>query len=207
MTYDIAKPLVEILKTDPYDIFRQWYEEALTLDQKEANYMVLSTVNHQHIPSSRVVLLKGFDQKGFRFFTNLNSQKGRELQENPHVALNFYWEPLAKQIRIQGKAIALSADEADQYFASRPRGSRLGAWASKQSSTIENRDEFEKRLAKYEQQFEGDDIPRAPHWSGFRIIAKRIEFWQAGDYRLHDRLAFQATDYGLNDWQIERLYP
>lgn len=192
---------------NPFDLFDQWYEEAQGLDLKDSNAMVLSTASVDGIPSSRVVLLKHYDAKGFCFYTNITSDKGEQLRVNSNVALNLYWESLGKQIRIQGKAEPLSDEEADGYFASRPRGSQIGAWASQQSRVLHSRKEFERAIEVYEKKYQNQDVPRPPYWSGFRVVPLMIEFWQAGEYRLHDRLVFKKEFLSEADWETYRLYP
>lgn len=189
----------------PFDIFSHWFEKAKKKSEiVEPNAMCLSTVNAEGKPSSRMVLLKKFDESGFCFFTNFMSRKSRELSSNNHAALCFYWPHLGLQVRIEGTVEKVSNKEADDYFASRDRGSKIGAWASKQSCTMENREEFEERIAKITADFQDQDVPRPPFWSGFRLSPNLIEFWQEGDFRLHHRDLYVRVASG---WQLSKLYP
>jgi len=189
---------------DPFAWFGRWLEEARAhAGIAEPTAMILSTSDDGQ-PDARVLLLKDFDHRGFVFYSNLQSRKGSQLAANPHVSMLFFWMPLGYQVRIQGSVVPVSDAEADAYFASRPRGSQVGAWASKQSQPLASREELMERVAKYEKQFDGIDVPRPPHWSGFRLVPESIEFWQAGEYRLHDRHRFTRAHDG---WKVERLYP
>lgn len=180
-------------------------EEAVSFEPSDPNAMCLSTVSAAGRPSSRIMLLKGFDEHGFVFFTNLESRKGQDLKENPVCALNFHWKSMGRQVRIEGSVEQVSDAEADAYFRTRPRGSRIGAWASKQSSPMESREEVEKRIEQFNEQFTGDQtIPRPPYWSGFRVVPDAFEFWLEGEYRLHHRLVFRKTASG---WEKGALYP
>lgn len=170
----------------------------------EPNAMTLATRGVDGGVSCRVVLLKDYDTSGFVFYTNTLSRKGRQLASDPAAALTFYWPQIEQQIRIEGQVAAVSDQEADQYFASRPRGSQLGAWASDQSNELASREALEARLAALEQRYAGAEIPRPPHWSGYRVAPRMIEFWYAGQYRLHDRLCFRLQD---GKWRRQRLYP
>jgi pyridoxamine 5'-phosphate oxidase len=154
-----------------------------------------------------MVLLKGFDEGGFVFYTNLESRKGRELAENAHAALCFFWQPLELQVRIEGRVEPVSAAEADEYYASRARGSRIGAWASLQSQPLHSYRDLMAGVQEYEARFTGDDIPRPPHWSGFRVIPSRIEFWQGRPSRLHERERFDLDPADPNLWRVQNLYP
>ena len=167
---------------------------------RDPNAMVLSTVDPEGQPSSRVVLLKAFDERGFVFYTNLESRKGRELAGNPRVSLSFFWRELDRQVVILGTAQPVSADEADEYFASRPRTSQLGAWASRQSRELKSRASLLKEVAKVEAKYVVGKVPRPPHWSGFRVVPHWIEIWAAGKFRLHDRKVFERRDDG--GWRI-----
>ncbi|MDX1738711.1 MAG: pyridoxamine 5'-phosphate oxidase, partial [Alphaproteobacteria bacterium] len=180
--------------------------EAEESEINDPNGMALATVNKEGQPSVRMVLLKGYDEDGFVFYTNLESNKGQNLSEVPKAALLFHWKSKRRQIRIEGLVEAVSAEEADAYFASRSRGSQIGAWASQQSRPLESRYALEKNVAVYTAKFGIGKIPRPPHWSGFRIIPNRIEFWQDGAFRLHDRFIFTRPTQDT-DWEITRLYP
>lgn len=191
---------------NPIDYFGQWFNEAQQCDDiKEANAVSLATASRDKIPSNRMVLLKGYDEKGFSFYTNLGSRKAQQLEENPFAAMCFYWEPLGKQVRIEGHVMAISDEQADEYFASRPLKSRMGAWASKQSQPLDSRAVLLKEIAKQAARFATQDVPRPPFWSGYIIVPNRIEFWQKGEHRLHDRLCYKKDESG--SWHTELLYP
>ncbi len=189
---------------NPLTLFGTWYAQAKKNEINDPDAMCLATVNARGYPSSRMVLLKDFDSKGFTFYTNYKSRKGQQIMETGQAALCFHWKSLRKQIRIEGQVIAISPDEADKYFASRHRGSQIGAWASKQSSPLQKREDFEMRIEKYKKEFEGSDVPRPPHWSGFRVVPDLYEFWKEMPNRLHDRIQF--TKDGKR-WKKTRLYP
>ncbi len=191
-------------QTDPFELFQSWYDEARKSELNDSNAMALSTVNAQGQPSSRMVLLKGHDADGFIFYTNLTSRKGMELAGNPHVALLFHWKSLRRQIRIEGSVSPVSADTADAYFASRGRDSQLGAWASDQSHKLENREIFMDRFKAMQRRFEGKDVTRPPHWSGYRVTPERMEFWQDREHRLHERRLFVHSG---ENWSEGLLYP
>ena len=176
---------------DPLELFADWYEEAKKNELNDPNAMSLATVDINGIPSVRIVLLKGFDVDGFVFYTNLQSRKAHEFMNNPNVAVCFHWKSLQRQVRIEGQVYKVSDKEADEYFKSRARLSRLGAWASKQSEILESRDHLLARLKTFEEKYDGETIPRPSHWSGDRIAAKKIEFWEDGKFRLHDRFIFE----------------
>jgi len=191
--------------SEPFIKFANWFEQAQAKPEIiEPTAMCLSTVDEKNCPSSRMVLLKKFDERGFCFFTNLTSRKGGELAKNPNVALCFYWGILGLQIRIEGKIEKVTPQEADDYFASRKRGSQIGAWASKQSQEMMEWNEFEERIKKVTQDFEGQKITRPPFWSGFRVIPKAIEFWQEGEFRIHSREVYQSCEDG---WKVKKIYP
>lgn len=199
----------ELLETnlhpDPVEQFRRWFEEALSADLHEPNAMTIATATRDGRPSARVVLLKGFNERGFVFHTNYEGRKGRELEANPNCALAFYWGELERQVRIEGRATRVPDKESDAYFASRPRGSQLGAWASEQSRPVEDRTELERRLKELEEEYEGREIPRPSFWGGFRVEPERMEFWQGRENRLHDRLLYSESGGGA--WKIQRLQP
>ena len=190
--------------SDPLEMFDAWFAEAKDGEPNDPNAMALASVGEDGTPSVRMVLLKGVDEHGFVFYTNLESRKGSEILANPHVALNFYWRETRKQVRIRGRAQPVTAEEADAYFATRPRTSQLGAWASKQSRPLEGRGHLMARVAKYEAKFLTGPVPRPPHWSGFRVVPSTLEFWVAGAFRLHDRTLFERTAEG---WTWRKLYP
>lgn len=191
---------------EPFKMTQAWLNEAEAGEPNDPTAMALATVGEGGMPSIRMVLLKGCDENGFVFYTNFESRKGRELLSNPNAALLFHWKSLRRQIRIEGEVEVVSDDEADQYFASRPRASRIGAWASKQSRPMEGRFEFEAAIARYTKEFGLGDIPRPDVWSGFRLKPKYFEFWRDRKFRLHERKTFRldATD---NAWQTEEIYP
>jgi len=190
---------------DPVAQFRAWFEETLAANLHEPNAMTLATATPDGRPSARVVLLKGFDEQGFVFYTNYEGRKARELEANTHAALVFYWGELERQVRLEGRVSRLSEEESDAYYASRPRGSRLGAWASEQSRPVESRDVLEARLRALEREYEGRDIPRPPFWGGYSLEPEAVEFWQGRENRLHDRLVYRRTDAG--GWEVQRLQP
>jgi pyridoxamine 5'-phosphate oxidase len=195
------------LDPDPLVAFRRWFDAAVAARLPEPNAMVLATVDPDGRPAARTVLLKGIDQRGFRFFTNYGSTKGRHLAANPACALVFLWQPLARQVCVTGKAERLSREESIEYFASRPRGSRLGAWASRQSEVVPEREVLDRRLADLEQQYEGtSDIPLPPFWGGYIVVPDSVELWQGRPNRLHDRLRY-ARARPDEQWRIERLSP
>ncbi len=191
---------------DPFERFSTWYAEAVKAIPLEPNAMVLATVGPEGRPSARVVLLKGFDARGFVFYTNLESRKGRELAAHPAASLTFYFRPLPRQVRVEGLAHPVSAEEADAYFATRPRGSQVGAWASDQSAPLPSRATLESRFAEVEAQYQGKPIPRPPHWSGFRLVPDLIEFWVGRENRLHEREVF-TRDTPDAPWKVQHLYP
>ncbi|MEX1185188.1 MAG: pyridoxamine 5'-phosphate oxidase [Gemmatimonadaceae bacterium] len=193
--------------TDPIAIFQDAFARAQRTDRAllpEPSAMSLATVGADGAPTLRIVLLKGVDESGFVFYTNLASRKGRDLRARPRAALCFYWSALDLQIRIDGKVTQVSDEEADEYFASRPRGSQIGAWASRQSEAIEPAGELDARVARYEREFEGRAVPRPEFWSGFRVHPERIEFWRNRANRLHDRTRYTREGGG---WKVETLYP
>lgn len=189
---------------DPYALFAEWLAEAAKTEPNDPNALCLATSTPDGRPSARMVLLKGHDARGFVFYTNLESRKGAELRANPHAALCFHWKTLQRSVRVEGAVEPVSDAEADAYFASRPRGSRIGAWASRQSRPLEGRWALEKAVAEYTLKFGVGDIPRPPHWGGFRVLPARIEFWRDMPFRLHERRVFHRDGEG---WREEALYP
>jgi pyridoxamine 5'-phosphate oxidase len=189
----------------PFKQFELWFNQALAADLLEPNAMTLATVTSEGKPDARIVLLKGFDLRGFVFYTNYRSQKGQELAANPHAALVFLWGDLERQVRVVGRVEKATDLEADTYFQSRPLGSRLGAWASTQSEVIPSREVLEARMIALEKEYQGRDIPRPDHWGGFRVVPTEMEFWQGRPSRLHDRLRYQLQTNGV--WIIDRLAP
>lgn len=191
---------------DPLDWFSQWMDQAVQSSEIEPTAMSLATVREDGQPTIRIVLLKAFDRKGFVFYTNLKSAKGRQLERRPGAGLNFFWKTLGHQVRIEGRTEPVSREEADAYFGSRGRGSQIGAWASRQSEPLGERSLLEQRVQRWEAEFEGRAVERPPFWSGFRVVPDRMEFWKAGADRLHDRWEFVRVDEGWN-WERRRLYP
>ena len=185
--------------------FDRWWQDAINSEIDEVNAFTLATAAADGKPSARIVLLKGYDEKGFVFFTNYQSHKGQELATNPQGCMVFFWKELERQIRIEGSIEKISTEESDEYYFSRPLSSQVGAWASPQSSVIKNREVIEDNVKKYEAQFAGSSISRPPHWGGYRLQPQAIEFWQGRPSRLHDRLLF--TLLKKNEWKIERLAP
>ena len=195
---------------DPFGLFAAWFKEAEQAEPNDPNAMALATLGEDGMPCLRMVLLKGYDADGFVFYTNLESRKGRQLRRHPKGALLFHWKSLRRQVRIEGPVSPVSEAEADAYFASRPRQSQIGAWASDQSRPLEGRFELEKRVARFAAKYAIGKVPRPPHWSGFRVAAERIEFWQDGAFRLHDRLVYHRVpgdEAGRVAWRTERLFP
>jgi pyridoxamine 5'-phosphate oxidase len=189
---------------DPIDEFARWFAEAQAAAVEEPNAMTLATATPDGRPSARVVLLKGFDQRGFVFFTDYRSRKGEELEANPHAALAFHWAEVERQVRIEGTVTRTSLEESELYYRTRPLGSRLGAWASHQSRTIASREELEAELREIERRFSGPDVPLPPHWGGYRVTPESLEFWQGRESRLHDRIRYLRDG---ERWKIERLSP
>lgn len=193
------------LDKSPFVQFSRWFEEARSQQPQMAEAMTVSTCGADGVVSARMSLLKGFDEHGFVFYTNYNSRKGIQLSENPRVALCFHWVSLERQVRIEGVAVKTTSEEADAYFATRPRGSQLGAWASNQSSVIHGRGDLEHRFRELEANHRDRPVPRPPHWGGYRVIPVEIEFWQGRVDRLHDRYVYRLRE--PKDWIIERLSP
>jgi pyridoxamine 5'-phosphate oxidase len=197
--------------SDPFALFDAWYGEAATSELNDPNAMAVATVDAFGMPNVRMVLLKGVDggdvaARGFVFYTNFEGQKGEELQANPKAALVFHWKSLGRQVRVRGSVSVVSDAEADEYFRSRPRLSRIGAWASAQSRPLEGRFALEAQVAKYTAKFAVGDIPRPPYWSGFRVVPLEVEFWINRPFRLHDRFVFRRPAAGVA-WTKQRLYP
>jgi len=190
---------------DPFALFAVWMAEAGASEPNDPNAMALATVGADGGPSVRMVLLKGVDPRGFVFYTNLESRKGEQLAANPVAALCFHWKSLRRQVRIEGPVERVDDAEADAYYASRPRGSRIGAWASRQSRPLASRETLEADVAAVEARHPGDAIPRPPYWSGFRVLPRRIEFWAERPFRLHDRQVYVGTVEG--GWTVGRVYP
>jgi pyridoxamine 5'-phosphate oxidase len=189
---------------EPIVLFGEWLKAATASEPNDPNAMALATVDETGLPDVRMVLLKGFDAAGFVFFTNFESAKGRELLANPKAALCFHWKSLRKQVRVRGPVTEVTVAEADAYFTSRPRGSRIGAWASQQSRPLESRFALEKAVASYTARYAIGEIPRPAYWSGFRITPQEMEFWSDGAFRLHDRVKFVRDG---DSWLKSRLYP
>ena len=193
------------VSADPIAQFTTWFEEARAAQVREPNAMTLATATADGAPSARVVLLKSVDARGFVFYSDHRSRKGRELDDNPRAALVFWWEPLERQVRVTGRVERVTREEAAAYFATRPRGSRIGAWTSRQSSVLPDRAALEQALADTEARFgEDGDIPLPEHWGGWRVVPNAVEFWQGRPSRLHDRIEYRKDDHG---WQIGRLAP
>ena len=190
--------------TEPFRLFDDWYREAREAGLYLPESMTLATSTPDGFPSARLVLLKQHDERGFVFFTNYESRKAVELAENPQAALAIHWPILQRQVRIEGTVQKISEQDSFAYYRTRPRGSRIGAWASPQSAVIESREQLERKVAEYEARYSGDDVPRPPYWGGYRLRPERIEFWQGRANRLHDRFRFTRTG---DTWSVERLAP
>lgn len=190
----------------PIEQFQTWFDEALDAQVEEPNAMTLATAAPDAAPSARIVLLKGVDERGFRFFTNYDSRKGTELAQNPQVALVFWWAALERQVRIEGRAERLSDHESSEYFRTRPRGSQLGAWASPQSRVVENRAELEAKLEDVTAEYADEAVPRPANWGGYVVRPTQVEFWQGRPNRLHDRLRYRRSN-DSEDWTLDRLAP
>jgi len=191
---------------EPLRLFAAWLENATASEPRDPTAMTLATVDADGLPNARMVLLKGADERGFVFYTNMDSQKGRELAAHPAAALVFHWKSTNRQVRVRGPVEPVSEAEADTYFATRPKQAQIGAWASKQSSPLESRLAFEKAVALYAAKYAIGAVPRPPNWSGFRIVPLTIEFWQERPFRLHDRIEFKRAEPG-SPWSKTRLYP
>jgi pyridoxamine 5'-phosphate oxidase len=194
----------EAVSKNPMDQFAHWFEQALSADLLDVNAMALSTVSDDGEPSSRIVLLKGVQDDGFCFYSNYGSRKGQELAVNPHAAICFYWAPLERQVRIEGKVERLSRKESESYFQQRPRLSKIGAWASKQSTKVASREELETNFKEIEQRFKDQEVPTPEFWGGYVLKPSRIEFWQGREGRMHDRICYEKVDDG---WEYFRLAP
>lgn len=192
------------LQASPFEQFKNWYHVVLTRGITERHAMTLATCGSDGRPSARVVYLRGIDH-GFTFFTNYNSRKGKEMAANPQVAVCFYWKELERQVRIEGRVEKLTSEESDRYFAGRPTETRLGAWASHQSQPLESAAQLYSHVEEIRQRFAGQEIPRPPHWGGYRLVPDRFEFWQGRPSRLHDRFLYQLEQSG--QWTIHRLNP
>ena len=192
------------VRDDPFEQFAVWFDEARKAEIFEPNAMTLGTASADGRPSGRVVLLKGFSPQGFTFYTNYNSAKGRELSENPNCFLHFFWNELERQVIIRGSASRTAPDVSDEYFASRPYESQLGAWASDQSSVVESREALERRFSELRERYKEGQVSRPPHWGGFLVTPDEFEFWQGRPSRLHDRIRYKMTD---RHWRIDRLSP
>jgi pyridoxamine 5'-phosphate oxidase len=195
----------EDVAPDPIHQFAAWFREAEEAAVPEPYAMTLATADGLGRPSARVVLMRGCDDRGFAFFTNYESRKGRELDANPFAALVFFWHELERQVRVEGRVERTSEAESDAYFRGRPAGARIGAWASRQSETVPSREALEDQMRQFQRRFPGEDIPRPPHWGGYRVVPDVVEFWQGRPNRLHDRLRYRRGEGG--GWLIERLSP
>jgi pyridoxamine 5'-phosphate oxidase len=198
--------LAPLPENNPFTLLAAWLADARRTEPADANAMTLATVGADGAPDARIVLLKGMDERGLVFYTNYHSRKGAELAANPRACLNFHWKSLQRQTRVEGAVEKVTAEEADAYFASRPRISKLGAWASDQSHPLADRSVLEQRLAEAEARFPGEAVDRPPHWSGYRVIPHRFEFWRDMPFRLHDRLIFTRAVAG-GAWETSRLFP
>ncbi len=201
----------DVTPENPWEIFQTWLEDATQSEPNDPTAVCLATVGADGMPSARMVLLKDWDQSGFVFYTNSESRKGTQLLVHPKAAMTFHWKSLRRSVRVEGTVTQVTDREADDYFQSRPRQSRIGAWASAQSRPLAGRFELEKKVAVYSARYAVGTIPRPDYWSGFRVKPLRIEFWQDGAFRLHDRLVYHAldsdTEKGVTSWRTERLFP
>lgn len=198
---------IEPTASAPFELFASWLGDAEQSEQNDPNAMSVATVDGQGVPNVRILLLKGFDERGFVFYTNFESNKGRELLAHPHAALCFHWKTLRRQVRIRGPIEQVSNEEADIYYNSRSEGSRIGAWASQQSRPLNSRDDLERAVEEYTERYAGKDVPRPEHWSGFRVKPVEIEFWHDRPFRLHDRIVFSRETGEEQSWAKQRLNP
>jgi pyridoxamine 5'-phosphate oxidase len=205
LEYGKARLLESDVLPDPVGQFQRWFDEARAVGIPEANAMTLATADASGRPSARVVLLKGLDSRGFSFFTNYDSRKGREIAANPRVSLCFYWQPLERQVRIEGTVEKTSREESEAYFRTRPLEAQIGAWVSRQSEVIASREELERRQAELAARFAGAPVPLPDFWGGYRVVPESVEFWQGRPGRLHDRLRYERSAAGA--WVIRRLSP
>lgn len=203
--YGISELDEKTVNKNPFVQFEKWMEDAIASQSEEPNALVLSTVSASGKPSSRVVLLRGFDEDGFVFYTNYQSKKGQDLSVNPHACLNFFWHKVQRQVIIKGSAEKIDVKASDLYFNSRPRESQIGAWASDQSKPVESRKEIEKKFSMFEERYKNTDVLRPPHWGGYIVMPAEFEFWQGRANRLHDRILFSKQ--GSGEWKIQRLNP
>ncbi len=202
--YKLKSLLEKDVKSNPIDQFSEWWNEAVNSQIEEVNAITLATATTEGVPSARIVLLKGFTYEGFKFYTNYESHKGKELAINPHAALVFFWKELERQVRIEGTVEKLSEEDSEAYFNTRPAASRIGAWASPQSEPISGRSILEENVLKYKAQFGEENIPKPPHWGGYIVKPSVIEFWQGRRSRLHDRIQYTKHNF---DWHIQRIAP
>lgn len=190
--------------SNPFEQFRTWFDEGVKAEVNELQAMVVTSVSAEGWPSSRVVYLREIDDDGFVFYTNYNSDKGQDFSANPKMSFTFFWPELARQLHVQGSIEKISAERSDNYFASRPRLSQIGAWASEQSESLENRNELELKVEEFTKRFEDQEVPRPPHWGGFKITPRAFEFWQGRPNRLHDRMKYRIVD---GQWTVDRVSP
>ena len=202
--YSLQSLLESDMAQTPFLQFQKWWDQALSSEITDVNAMTLATCNKDGKPDARIVLLKEFNEEGFTFFTNYNSRKGKELEENPYACIVFFWKELERQVRIQGSVKRISSGDSDEYFIQRPKGSRISAWSSPQSDVITSREILEENVSRYEQQFGDGNIPRPPYWGGYNLSPTVVEFWQGRSNRLHDRIQYTLID---SRWVIERLAP
>ena len=203
--YQLQSLLEKDVDADPVFQVEKWWKQAIESKIDEVNAMTLSTSSLSGVPSSRIVLLKGIQDNGFTFFTNYDSHKGKEIEQNPQVALLFFWKEMERQVRIEGIASRINGEESDEYFNSRPRESRIGAWSSPQSTVIDNREVLQENVLKFEKEFENKEVPRPINWGGYMVQPRLMEFWQGRPGRLHDRIQYHKNQQ--NNWQIRRLAP